>query len=70
MQCMQRIQSLRKGEPREGKFARIAAPQCASGRFYLNEKLLKPGGALILTVPFMIEESQTREHFPHLFDLS
>lgn len=28
--------------------------------------LLKPGGALIMSVPFMIEESETREHFPHL----
>lgn len=32
------------------------------------KKLLKPGGTLVLTVPFMIEESETREHFPDLFD--
>lgn len=31
-------------------------------------KLLKPGGTLILTVPFMIEEDETREHFPDLYD--
>jgi len=29
-------------------------------------KLLKPGGTLVLTVPFMTEQSETREHFPNL----
>lgn len=31
------------------------------------KKLLKPGGTFVFTVPFMIEEDDTREHFPHLF---
>lgn len=29
-------------------------------------KLLKPGGSLIMSVPYVIEWSQTREHFPEL----
>jgi len=29
-------------------------------------KLLKPGGTLILTVPFVLEEKEKREHYPHL----
>lgn len=34
-------------------------------------RLLKPAGTLILTVPFMLEETETREHFPrlHQFEL-
>lgn len=32
------------------------------------KKLLKPGGTLVLSVPFMTEETDTREHFPDLFD--
>lgn len=31
-------------------------------------KLLKPGGTLVFSVPFMVEEDETREHFPNLFE--
>jgi len=31
-------------------------------------RLLKPGGTLVLSVPYMLEEDETREHFPELFD--
>jgi SAM-dependent methyltransferase len=31
-------------------------------------RLLKPGGLLVLTVPFTIESDQTLEHFPELHD--
>jgi len=33
-------------------------------------RLLKPGGAFILTVPFVIETRTTLEHFPDLYDWS
>ena len=29
-------------------------------------RLLKPGGTLVLTVPFALEVTYTKEHFPHL----
>lgn len=32
------------------------------------KRLLKPGGVLILTVPYVLETSETSEHFPELHD--
>lgn len=32
------------------------------------KKLLKPGGAFVFSVPFMVEEEETREHFPNLHE--
>jgi SAM-dependent methyltransferase len=45
-------------------FEHVAPP--VSKAFDGALKLLKPGGVLVLTVPFATEESETREHFPGL----
>lgn len=45
-------------------FEHVAPP--VSRAFDGALKLLKPGGSLILTVPFATEISETREHFPNL----
>jgi hypothetical protein len=47
-------------------FEHVTPP--VSQAFTGAHKLLKKGGSLILTVPFMLEENETREHFPRLFD--
>lgn len=41
-----------------------------SGAFEGARRLLKPGGLLVLTVPYATEFSHTREHFPDLHDWS
>jgi SAM-dependent methyltransferase len=45
-------------------FEHVAPP--VSKAFDGALRLLKPGGYLVLTVPFATEESETREHFPTL----
>jgi SAM-dependent methyltransferase len=45
-------------------FEHVAPP--VSRAFDGALRLLKPGGTLVLTVPFMTELTETREHFPHL----
>lgn len=47
-------------------FEHVCPP--VSPAFEGARKLLKPGGTLVLTVPFMLEESETREHFPNLHE--
>lgn len=46
-------------------FEHVAPP--VSKAFVGARKLLKPGGTLILTIPFMTEETETKEHFPNLY---
>lgn len=47
-------------------FEHVAPP--ASRAFAGARRLLKPGGVLILTVPFSTEARETFEHFPSLHD--
>jgi SAM-dependent methyltransferase len=49
-------------------FEHVAPP--VSRAFQGARRLLKPGGLLILTVPYAIEVSHTREHFPTLHQWS
>jgi SAM-dependent methyltransferase len=49
-------------------FEHVAPP--VSRAFQGARRLLKPGGLLILTVPYAIEVSHTREHFPSLHQWS
>jgi SAM-dependent methyltransferase len=46
-------------------FEHVAPP--VSRAFVGARRLLKPGGLLMLTVPYAIETSDTREHFPALY---
>jgi SAM-dependent methyltransferase len=46
-------------------FEHVAPP--VSKAFDGALRLLKPGGTLVLTVPFATEEQETREHFPRLY---
>lgn len=45
-------------------FEHVCPP--VSRAFEGARRLLKPGGTLVLTVPFMLEEKHSREHFPNL----
>ena len=47
-------------------FEHVAPP--VSRAFEGARRLLKPGGTLVLTVPFSLDETPTREHFPHLHE--
>ena len=49
-------------------FEHVAPP--VSRAFRGARRLLKPRGLLVLTVPYVTETSQTREHFPTLYQWS
>lgn len=49
-------------------FEHVAPP--VSDAFAGTWRLLKPGGLLILTVPYVVEVDTTTEHFPDLYDWS
>ena len=49
-------------------FEHVAPP--VSDAFAGAWRLLKPGGLLVLTVPYVVETSTTTEHFPDLYDWS
>lgn len=43
-------------------------PRPVSAAFVGARRLLKPGGVLVMTVPYALEFEHTREHFPELHD--
>jgi hypothetical protein len=47
-------------------FEHVAPP--VSPAFANLHSLLKPGGLLVFSVPFVIEETETLEHFPDLYE--
>ena len=49
-------------------FEHVAPPVEAA--FVGARRLLKPGGVLVMTVPYMVEVRETKEHFPELHDWS
>ena len=49
-------------------FEHVAPP--VSRAFAGARRLLKPGGVIVLTVPYAVETSETREHFPDLYQWS